>query len=68
VRASSSFASSKTPWPTFGLGKHHQAEITVMWPTGLMESFAKFKANKLVILIEGTETRKQGNKEKYKRK
>lgn len=58
VRAGSSFASSETPWPTFGLGKYHQAEITVTWPSGLIETFAKFKANQRVTLVEGTGTRK----------
>ena len=64
IRAGSSFASSETPWPTFGLGKHRQAKITVTWPSGLAETFPNNKSNQLVTLIEGT-----GNKpDKDKRK
>lgn len=64
MRAGSSFASSETPWPTFGLGKHRQAKITVTWPSGLAETFPNNKSNQLVTLIEGT-----GNKpDKDKRK
>jgi enediyne biosynthesis protein E4 len=65
VRAGSSFASSETPWPTFGLGKYHQAKITVTWPSGLTEIFPKNKANKLITLVEGTG--KKHRKEKHKR-
>ncbi|VAW59287.1 ASPIC/UnbV domain protein [hydrothermal vent metagenome] len=39
VRAGSSFLSSETPWPTFGLGRAHHALIKVSWPSGLSEWF-----------------------------
>jgi len=65
VRAGSSFASSETPWPTFGLGKYRQAKITVTWPSGLTEIFPKNKTNKLITLVEGTG--KKHRKEKHKR-
>lgn len=54
IRAGSSFASSETPWPTFGLGKYRQAKITVTWPSGLIETFAGNRADQLITLVEGT--------------
>ncbi len=39
VRAGSSFLSSETPWPTFGLGRSHHALVKVSWPSGLSEWF-----------------------------
>ena len=54
VRAGSSFASSESPWPTFGLGKYHQAKVTVTWPSGLVETFPGNPANRLITLTEGT--------------
>lgn len=54
VRAGSSFASSESPWPTFGLGKYRQAKITVAWPSGLTETFPGNPADQVITLTEGT--------------
>jgi len=53
VRAGSSFASSETPWPTFGLGRRHLALAKVIWPSGHKEWFFPLFANRTVELIEG---------------
>jgi len=54
IRAGISLASSESPWPTFGLGKHRRAKITVTWPSGLIEQFPSKPANRSTTLIEGT--------------
>ncbi len=54
VRAGSSFASSESPWPTFGLGEHSQAKIVVTWPSGLIEEFSNNQANQTITFTEGT--------------
>lgn len=54
IQAGSSFASSETPWPTFGLGKHRRAKVTVTWPSGLIETYPENPTNSLITLIEGT--------------
>ncbi len=53
IRAGSSFASTETPWPTFGLGKNHFAIATIAWPSGLIESHPLTKHNRKITLIEG---------------
>jgi len=53
VRAGSSFMSSETPWPVFGLGKAHHAFVKVSWPSGLSEWFAGHSNQKL-RLVEGS--------------
>jgi enediyne biosynthesis protein E4 len=53
VRAGSSFASSETPWPTFGLGKKYYAFIRVNWPSGLTEWFTAFHLRRTYDLVEG---------------
>lgn len=56
VQAGSSFASSESPWPTFGMGKHEEADITVRWPSGLHESFGIHATRQTVTLTEGQGT------------
>jgi hypothetical protein len=53
VRAGSSFASSETPWPTFGLGRKRFALIKVSWPSGLSEWFTAFRPKRIYDLVEG---------------
>ncbi|MGR9054186.1 MAG: CRTAC1 family protein [Gammaproteobacteria bacterium] len=54
VTAGSSFSSTESPWPTFGLGKYRQAKITVSWPSGLVEVFPANHADRMITLVEGT--------------
>lgn len=53
VRAGSSFASSESPWPTFGLGRKRFAFIRVSWPSGLTEWFPAFRLRRIYNLVEG---------------
>ncbi len=53
VRAGSSFASTETPWPTFGLGKNHFSMAKISWPSGLTELYFIRKSNRKVTLTEG---------------
>jgi len=53
VRAGSSFMSSESPWPVFGLGKLRHALIKVSWPSGLSEWFFGHAGEKR-RLVEGT--------------
>ena len=53
VRAGGGFASSETPWPTFGLGKHRLAWVKVNWPSGRVDWFKNLKINTFVDLVEG---------------
>lgn len=52
VLAGSSFQSSETPWPTFGLGKAKTGLLIVKWPSGIEESF-KVKADQIRTFVEG---------------
>lgn len=56
LRAGSSFGSTMTPWPTFGLGKKRQAKVMVTWPSGLIETFAGNPADQMITVTEGTGT------------
>ncbi len=54
VYAGSSFASSESPWPSFGIGKHKYAIVNVKWPSGLSEWFPPIKSDRLTTLVEGS--------------
>lgn len=54
VRAGSSMASTDSPWPSFGIGHRDEADVTVSWPSGLVEEFDDIDADQLVTLTEGT--------------
>lgn len=56
IYAGSSFVSSESPWPVFGLGKEARADATVYWPSGLAESFNSLNAGEMHHLVEGTGT------------
>jgi len=52
IYAGSSFASSESPWPTFGMGKNHFGLLKVAWPSGIVEWFF-VRANRTVDIVEG---------------
>ncbi|VAW59037.1 hypothetical protein MNBD_GAMMA11-2563 [hydrothermal vent metagenome] len=53
IRAGSSFLSSESPWPVFGLGKDHHALVNVSWPSGLNEWYFGHHRQTL-RLVEGS--------------
>jgi enediyne biosynthesis protein E4 len=53
VLSQSSFYSCNDPRLHFGLGESSTADLEVFWPSGLMESFKRLKANQLVTIQEG---------------
>ncbi len=55
VRAGSSFASSESPWPTFGLGlgPNPGYSLKVGWPSGLVEEFPSVPIRRIFEVIEG---------------
>jgi hypothetical protein len=56
IWAGSSFVSSESPWPVFGLGNATSAAATVYWPSGRVESFPDLTAGQLHHLLEGSGT------------
>ena len=54
VVAGSSFASTNSPWLTFGLGRWRLALLYVEWPSGRNEIFIRFAKRKLQTLTEGS--------------
>jgi hypothetical protein len=56
VRAGSSFASSESPWPTFGLGlgPNPGYNIRVSWPSGLVEEFPAVPTGQIYDVVEGS--------------
>jgi len=53
VNAGSSYMSTNTPWPSFGLGSETTVEICVRWPDGTGEDFGVFDADQIVDLVQG---------------
>ena len=54
VAAGGSFASTNSPWPSFGLGNVGVAFIEVHWPSGIEETFVVPAAGGMRTLEEGT--------------
>ena len=54
IWAGSSFASSESPWPVFGLLEDTSADARVYWPSGLVENFPGLAAGEMHTLTEGT--------------
>ncbi|MEM7199409.1 MAG: CRTAC1 family protein [Planctomycetota bacterium] len=54
VAAGSSFVSTNSPWPTFGLRRREAAIIVVHWPSGLDEAFVCQAGRAVRSLVEGT--------------
>lgn len=53
VQAGSSFGSSESPWPTFGMGKQNIGILKVTWPSGIVEGYI-VHSNRIVDLVEGS--------------
>lgn len=54
IWAGSSFLSSESPWPVFGLGDQRIANVTVYWPSGNVELFRNREAGFRHLLVEGS--------------
>lgn len=54
VYAGSSFASTNSPWLTFGMGRRLHAFLIVDWPSGLTESFTASASTEILDLVEGS--------------
>lgn len=54
IWAGSSFASTESPWPVFGLGDESSAEVIVYWPSGRAELFFNRVAGHRHYLVEGS--------------
>jgi len=55
IFSGTSFASTNSPWLTFGMDKYLRANIKVNWPSGLIELFPGVAANQTVtVVIEGS--------------
>ncbi|VAW95361.1 hypothetical protein MNBD_GAMMA22-46 [hydrothermal vent metagenome] len=54
IRAGSSFASTETPWPTFGLAAESFTIIKISWPSGLIEWYPIFEVNKKYKFVEAS--------------
>ncbi len=53
VAAGTSYLSTSSPWPTFGLGQATEATVCVRWPDGTGESFGVLAADQRVVLVQG---------------
>ncbi|MBC6418819.1 MAG: CRTAC1 family protein, partial [Prochloron sp. SP5CPC1] len=53
LAAGSSFASSESPWLSFGLADNEFATVEVTWPSGLVESYQIDEVNRIITLTEG---------------
>ncbi|HHO52939.1 MAG TPA: CRTAC1 family protein [Deltaproteobacteria bacterium] len=56
LHAGSSYMSTNSPWPHFGLGDAVDAELCVRWPDGAHERFGSFGADQRVRLVQGQGT------------
>ena len=54
VHAGSSYQSTNSPWPTFGLADATTASLCVRWPTGDQEAFGPFDADGVVDVVQGS--------------
>jgi MYXO-CTERM domain-containing protein len=53
VQAGSSYLSTSSAWPTFGLGEAVEAALCVQWPDGIEEEFGRYDADERVTLSYG---------------
>jgi len=56
VQAGSSYQSTSSPWPTFGLGSATDASVCVHWPGGSEEAFGVVPADARIDLTQGEGT------------
>lgn len=61
VYAGTSFVSSESPWPSFGLGEHTEAAVTIEWQSGEVQTFTT-EANQMITVVEPTEERVRGTR------
>jgi len=54
IWAGSSFVSSESQWPVFGLGTSTRVDATIYWPSGRAEMFTGLRHGQRHHLIEGT--------------
>lgn len=54
ILAGSSFVSSESQWPVFGLGSDESVDVIVYWPGGEAEEFIGLDAQQRHVLTEGT--------------
>ena len=54
ILAGSSFVSSESQWPSFGLGPDESVDVIVYWPGGEAEEFIGLDAQQRHVLTEGT--------------
>ena len=54
IYAGSSFVSSESQWPVFGLGSDESVDVLIYWPGGGAEEFYGYEAGKHHLLTEGT--------------
>jgi hypothetical protein len=52
IYAGSSFASTESPWPSFGLGQATEAQVEVTWPSGVVQTVQLDTVNRRVTIIE----------------
>ena len=56
VIAGSSYLAQSSPWPTFGLGKsEHIDNLTVRWPSGIVQTFDDVPIDQKVIIKEDSQ-------------
>lgn len=54
VRAGSSFLSTESPWPTFGLSHYKEVDfIKIQWPSGQLSHIKDIDSNQMIVVKEG---------------
>jgi hypothetical protein len=53
VRSGSSYCSQSQLAVTFGLGKDPDADVTIEWPSGLVQRLGRVKARQWIEVREG---------------
>ena len=53
IQAGSSYMSTNSPWPHFGLGSAEQVDLCIRWPDGTEERFGTFDVDQRLDLVQG---------------